>query len=278
MIKFFKSEQEIIQEIHDSFDNAQDQLIHRALQIINSVDVSDMDKAERLSKIGFINSKAVTESQKKKSILQMSKQEAELVEYYKRTYPFLKFLKEEQLEEICEKYNLIFAPVSRYKEDVPDKNLYEIETAQPLRNEDTPENKCFLSVSGFWSSIPSNLKQILKKGFYIDNNKSKIDESDVIGYARKFGGYNGNYDGYVTSIFGTISVTEEKRNGELFIAAPKSHFDLKGLKNNEKGFFNFSVTEVKDPVVFRYCRGGIQVLSKWGLEAKDELLQNETLN
>jgi hypothetical protein len=65
----------------------------------------------------------------------------------------------------------------------------------------------------------------------------------------------------------------------LFIAAPKSHFNLDGLKKKNKfGFFNFTIFEVKDPIVFRYCRGGVQVLSKWGDETNDKLLLNEKLN
>ena len=64
----------------------------------------------------------------------------------------------------------------------------------------------------------------------------------------------------------------------MFITAPKSHFDLKDLKSKGLGFFDITITEVKDPIVFRYVKGGIQVLSKWGLEASDATLQNEILN
>ena len=77
--------------------------------------------------------------------------------------------------------------------------------------------------------------------------------------------------------FHTDEMEEINRDG-LFIAAPKSHFDLKGLKKKGLGFFNFTVTEVKDPIVFRYVKGGIQVLSKWGLEANDEMLVNPINN
>ena len=63
----------------------------------------------------------------------------------------------------------------------------------------------------------------------------------------------------------------------LFIAAPKSHFNLDGLKKTSKFSFNL-VTIQKDPIVFRYCRGGIQVITKWGLEAGDESLVNPVIN
>jgi hypothetical protein len=65
----------------------------------------------------------------------------------------------------------------------------------------------------------------------------------------------------------------------LFIAAPKEHFDLSGLTfDKNKGFYEAKVRVIKDPIVFRYVKGGIQVLSKWGLEAEDPALQIEILN
>lgn len=62
----------------------------------------------------------------------------------------------------------------------------------------------------------------------------------------------------------------------LFIAAPKSDFNLEGLSKKGKGYFN--VFEIKDPIVFRYVRGGIQVITKWGLEADDDALVVDKLN
>ena len=78
-------------------------------------------------------------------------------------------------------------------------------------------------------------------------------------------------------VFADTEITTIDHSG-LFIAAPKSHFDLKELDQNGKGFFKTTKQEIKDPIVFRYVKGGIQVLSKWGLEAEDEMLQQEILN
>jgi hypothetical protein len=77
-----------------------------------------------------------------------------------------------------------------------------------------------------------------------------------------------------------IESSEEivKREG-LFIAAPKDHFDLKGLKHITGTHGFFSTTRIhKDPIVFRYVKGGIQIISKWGLEASDPMLVNEINN
>lgn len=65
---------------------------------------------------------------------------------------------------------------------------------------------------------------------------------------------------------------------EIFIAAPKSHFNLKGLKKQKLGFFNFMRIEPVDPIVFRYVNGGIQIISKWGDEANDTELIVPKLN
>ena len=270
----FKDEKVIIQEIHNSFDNAQDELLKQATSIIEQYKPNLSNKAERLEKLGFVNSETVVKNIDRKKVLISSKKDADLVNYYKTSYPFLKFLKEEQLNAICKKYNLIYAPVGRYKEDVPEKNVTEIENAQPLKTEDFRKEQYFIKVTDFGSwNVPEDLKKILSKGFISDESFDKSD-SDIIDAAKKYGGYYGNFRGICLS---KCLIEKTDYNG-LFIAAPKSHFDLDGLKNKTLGFFNFSITEVKDPIVFRYVKEGIQVLSKWGLEANDEMLQQEILN
>lgn len=54
----------------------------------------------------------------------------------------------------------------------------------------------------------------------------------------------------------------------LFIAAPQDHFEK---QEPQKSF-------VDDPIVFEYCRGGLVVRSKWGLEASDPALVVDKLN
>ena len=271
-----KPQQKIIKEIHDSFDNAQEHLLAESLSIIGKCENKDFDKAERLQKLGFVNSETVTKTEKERQQILKSREDAELVQYYKQEYPFLKFLKEEQLEAICKKYNLVFAPVEHYLKDVPEKNIKEIENAKVLKKSDIFSGISILEIESFWSNVPYDLKDILKNGLKIPTKLKdlNITDSDVINFAKKYGGYSGDYNGYV---FNSIKIHEDLKDG-LFICAPKSHFDLKGLRQNNLGFFNFKTIEVKDPIVFRYCRGGIQVLSKWGLEANDAELANEILN
>ena len=130
--------QELVQEIHDAFDNAQDVLLEEAREIISKNKVRDTDHVKRMAELGFVNSKVVQEASKKLKKAVETAEQAEVVLHYRETYPFLKFLTEEKLDEICEKYKLIHAPVGNYVEDVPEKNLKEIAEAQPLKPGDEP--------------------------------------------------------------------------------------------------------------------------------------------
>lgn len=263
--RIFKNDNSIIQEIHDSFDKAQDQLLEEAIAIINSHCPSD--KADRLEKLGFVNSKVVKHHQEKQKTFLKSKEDAELVKHYKFNYPFLKFLKEDQLDAICDKYGLVYTTVDRYKEDVPEKNLAEIESAKPLDESDGAEQFVRVLSRQFEYTEIAEYEEFKRKhpDGIVGFPYALMDEKSVEHHIKK------RYDFFVGRY-------EELYKEGLFIAAPKSHFNLNGLKNTGKSFFKSKIIEVKDPIVFRYVKGGIQVLSKWGLEASDESLVNEIYN
>lgn len=70
------------------------------------------------------------------------------------------------------------------------------------------------------------------------------------------------------NILGSMIVNRNDLTG-LMIAAPKSKFDLTDVDMKSKFSYAKSAQyRVDDPIVFRYCRGGIQVISKWGKEAE----------
>jgi len=279
MVQLFKSKDEVVKAIHREIDAAEDKLLQEAKAIIAGYAVND--KAKRLMALGFKRAKVVQQDIEKFNVVHESMELAKLIEYYKVNYPFQKFITEAEMDRICKKYGLIHAPVHAYKKDVPEKNLREIEQAKPLKHQDKAGNVIWCELQrdnsfflfsgsggnwcGLWGSewyrIP---KRIEGKHF---NSKYAADE-----YLRKNFGFKTTYllDG-ITNCIGS-------RQG-LFVAAPKSHFDLKALKQHGKyGHLSFSIVEPKDPIVFRYCKGGIQVLSKWGIEGEDEALTNEILN
>jgi len=215
-------EQVIIQQIHDAFDGAQDTLLKEAEEITKENLVDNTSHIKKMVELGFTSSKKVQEASKKMEAATKNARKAKLILKYKEKYPFLKFLTVEKLNEICEKYNLVHAPVENYIEDVPEKNLIEIANAQELDVGD---------------ALHDDVKNVRENG--------------------------------------RTTTTRTVKAG-LFIAAPENQFNLDGLtKKGVRGFFKEVVTsKVDDPIVFRYVKGGIQVLSKWGLEANDPDLAN----
>lgn len=126
-----------VEQIHAEIDTAQERLIDSADKLLAELNIPTESrleaKANTLEKLGFVNSEPVKQAatikenrKKTETILVKTKQEAELLRYYKQTYPFQKFLTVAELERICEKYNLIYAPAKNYIKDIPEKNVFEM--------------------------------------------------------------------------------------------------------------------------------------------------------
>lgn len=274
----------LIQEIHNAFDNAEDELLCTAKKILQELQVDDVakmiEKAKLLKEIGFTGNPAVEKASvliKKEAVM---KQAADMITYYKQEYPFQKFLSTEQLDNICKKYNLIYAPIKHYTEDVPKKNLLEIKNAKQLKREDICDRSSFIKVSAsnFSNECPSHIKQKLINGVEIDF----IENRTTFGWGSLSTILRHNYDSSIGSNYFTYEQKDWQiktiiRTG-LFIAAPKNHFNLTGLSKEGLGFFDVEIINMDDPIVFRYVKGGVQVLSKWGLEASDPELVNPIEN
>jgi hypothetical protein len=120
-----KDPQVVIAEIHNSFDTASEKLLNDAKVILAGS--YDIEKGERLKKIGFVSAKKAVEASTIISEKQKNEELAKLIEYYQMNYPNNKFITEEKTKEICQKYGLLCAETKYYISDVPEKNLSEIE-------------------------------------------------------------------------------------------------------------------------------------------------------
>lgn len=292
-----KTARQLITEIHNEFDTAEDRLLEQADNLLAELNVPTEteieQKAATLKNLGFINSETVVHAnrlseyrEKQKQTLVTTREQAELIRYYKQTYPFQKFLTEMELERICEKYNLVFAPVANYIKDVPEKNIKEISSCASLKecdeiidtyeitkvDDDNNHFEKMLKILGkdnrFFSQKEVREITLKYRGRAVDEWCFTSDQHMLFYDIKQQHGLS----------FSIREFRKVEKDG-LFIAAPPSNFNLKGLvKKGKFSFLNVKVTEVKDPIVFRYVRGGVQVLSKWGLEGEDESLVNEKLN
>lgn len=252
-----RSEEEIIAEIHASFDSAQDDLLRQAEKILseNVIPESQRAKAEALRRLGFSATVDVQKLNEIDRATDKSRRLARDIVYYKQKYPFLKFLTIQELDKICTKYGLLHAQVYYYNGDVPDKNLKEIEDAQRLEGSDYPNAG---RPARFVNQKTGEVRKFnYEWEIYVDQPKivDAVDSKEDWQYSKDQDKDNYNYPFPVTT-------------QPLSIAAPKAMFNIQGLTQvgNQLTLVN------KDPIVFRYVRGGIQVLSKWGLEASDPSL------
>lgn len=278
----FKSQSALIAEIHNEFDTAQDRLLAAATKILTTPNAEAVQSiSERLQKVGFVNTPTAKKGKEVKKELVSNREQAELIRYYSQTYPFMKFLTEDELNRICEKYKLVHAPVGNYIGEVPEKNITDIERAQELKYQDIEPTRVINKIK--WHEYGNSQ-------YYASwSKKSLIKKLELpTVFINMDWRFTSDVDRWVMDNFKTppevkwfcdeMTISKVNRKG-LFIAAPESNFDLTGLdKNTKHGFFEVFETKVKDPIVFRYVRGGVQVITKWGLEANDPALVVPILN
>jgi hypothetical protein len=245
LLKSKKSTEQIIAEIHNEFDSASERLLQEAKDIV----LQDTSKGDRLRQLGFNSAKPVKEIEEIRKTQHDARQLAERVSYFSQWYPHNKFITEEAVQAICEKYGLVFASTQYYKGDVPEKNLLEMEKFV-LRKED--------EVKDWASDLTASLRSLQRRMI-----------SDDWGMNRMIRGEQYEY------IFPSFASEEERPTKNTFkICAPEKDFDTSNLiKKGHKLELN-----IPDPIVLQPVKGGYLIVTKWGLEASDELVKNEKAN
>lgn len=265
----------IVDEIHGEFNAAGDKILAEARTILAMVPEQQKQKAERLDKIGFTATKEVRQLQE----IRLSDEQANLVEYYQRKYPLYKFITDDQVKTICQKYGLINAPVSHYKGFVPDVKLRQIESAV-ISSEDSRKDQIRITrcwgMPYWYDMLAFLMPRHLFTGNWLHSSMREkfLDADDSrIYYMRVQTPYS------VKVKDSTVYVEGFRRidNQALTICAPKKDFDMRGLKGFGYNFFSSTETLVPDPVVLKKVKGGNLILAAWGDEASDTIVVNQNL-
>lgn len=299
-----------VEEIHAEFDSAEERIQNEANKILEELKIPTETAVERKAKLakelGFVNSSVVKEAHgifaRNKEIadkLHVTKKQASTLADYKIHYPKEKFLTVEELDRICDKYNLIYAPIVNYIKDIPEKNLLDIKTSRTLNDhhkEEDDETYTFKHDGSYKKETFNKVIKFLGKSEFTKQecnelllkyrNNGTPTEYDRINLLWNLTSYCIEFKrlANIDDNFIADAVIKKTSKTGLFIAAPISHFDTKGLtETSTKGWFNVQTTEIKDPVVFQYCKDGwVRILTKWGTDDDqsylDPALINETLN
>jgi hypothetical protein len=300
-----------VEQIHEEFDTAEKRILNECNKILQELNIPTETQIEKkasiMQELGFVNSETVNQakelkqkSEEIKKVIDITSKQAESIKYFKQKYPLDKFITVSELERICEKYKLIHAPAANYIKDVPEKNVLEMKNRKILDFEDSIsifiDDKCMKTkfINEFPKYFnPQNYKLIGNYGFYIDKYKKLeyLSESEVnycksnnISLFSEIKDINQAFSIFINNQRNYLyNYTRTDKSG-LFIAAPKSHFNLKDLSKKSKyGFFNVTIHKVKDPIAFEYCKNDIcRIVTKWGTDDDqsylDPILSNETLN
>lgn len=271
-------------EIHHEFEIASDKLISEAMNIINSKPKVNESKIERLTKFGFRQVKEVEQGTQILHETKMSKEQIDLVNYYKQNYPFNKFIIESQVMAICHKYNLVCGDVDRFRGFVPDANLKDLENFKLKEAESNVLTGIFYPY--FNNSEPVNVilenaEIILRNNYY--HIYKKGDTSKNPKHAFQQGIEKGNSDFYAGddyNLFGLRYLGGGKlfiESTKLKICAPVKDMDISGLELKE-GYKLQRKIEIPDPVVLQQVKGGYLIVTAWGDEASDPMVVNENFN
>lgn len=242
-----KTTANLILEIHNAFNTEVERLLEQAkIKHEIKTEIPDLlTKASALKRLGFGKTKEVITSKSEKERLNALKKANEdkeslirAINYFSFKYPMYKFITEESVKFICEKYGLIYGSVEHYTGTVPDKNLKEIENSK-INDKD----KAYIRINTF-------------------NQATK----DYVSFEK----FTNNKD---------YSVLFSYTTAPLEIAAPKSDFDLTGLKIEN---YQISKAIIPDPVVMQpvFYEGKKYnlIITAWGDEASDELVKNPKHN
>lgn len=235
-----ESVKEVIEQIHSEFNNAGEELLKEANEILSGKFCSE--KADRLEKMGFTSTKEVVEIKEKKAKKELSESIISFVQYYRFNYPNYKFITEDMVEQICKKYGLVCGGISKYKGFVPVHNLKHIEDFK-LRPED------------------------LLYGRVFDTFRWREDRVDII-TKEQYDELNNRNKGFgLRSIYRTVIIDELK------ICAPIKDMNTDGMRLS-----GWKLIDIPDPVVLKQVAGGYLILTAWGDEAADPLVVNQINN
>lgn len=258
---------EAVVKIHSEFNTAGDILFEQCMELINSSDKNILQKAERLKKLGFNQVEEIKRQEK----VTLTEEIVELVSYYRRNYPFNKFITPEQVSAICTKYNLVMGDVSRFKGFVPERNLTEIENFK-LRKEDGNQLVCRTTNGEFFTITDA---VVLRRNSYDHIYKKGSSVESDFSFQRNVG-QNEFYSNDGKNLFGLRDKGDMRftiESNSLQICAPLKDMDITGMRIRDN-----RLQDIPDPVVLQAVKGGYLIVTAWGDEASDELVVNEINN
>lgn len=267
LFKTKKTESEypaIVQEIHHEFENFGEKLLAEAKEILAKAESIDIDKGNRLLSLGFTSAKQAKEAVAIQEAKRKAQEQSKLIVDHSVKYPTYKFITDDGVKTICEKYGLVCGPISIYKGFVPENKLQAIEQFTNLIKRQTEEarlereEKQKREEIEMFGAPPS----FMDYERYLQHERVRM-QSQYMDMRNVFSAFGG-----------PIGWRSNPDEGKLHICAPEKDMDTTGFR--ESG--HILKRDIPDPVVLHPVRGGYIIVCAWGDEASDPLVVNEGNN
>ena len=229
---------ELIEQIHKEFECAGEKLLAEAVSILDEIEKHNFSKGELLKELGFTSAQECVEIESFNKKKEETELNARMVREYSFKYPNNKFITEEMVKEICNKYNLVCGDVDLYKGFVPEKNLREIAKFK-IKEEDIQHARI----------IRGSIKYISKKDY---------DHAISNPYLRSHA---------------LIDISYQKLT-KLKICAPIKDMETKDMELDGVHLKK----HIPDPIVLHHVNNGYLILTAWGEEASDPIIVNHKFN
>lgn len=244
-----------VEQVHTDFLTAEDRLLNEAKSLIENPKIDAMKKAERLNKLGFTSSR---DSKLAEDIAQKSSHASGLlssIAHFRTYYPHNKFITEQEVKRLCEKYGLVLGGADRYVGDIPEKNVMEMERFK-LRSEDFVKEE---SVFG----------EMLNGLIRFQNGMIGMDWGTDVNSTTAWGRREMQIP---ADIYGARESKPTKKPA-FKMCAPAKEFNTSNMAI-EDGY----KMVVDDPIVLQPVKGGYLIVTAWGKEASDEAVVNGVNN
>jgi len=301
----------IIKEIHSSFysmDQETDTYLQRQIQA--AYDESIKGSLEKtIKKYGFNNAK--NSDIFDKALLESREELNDVLNECSVTYPGKKFITDEQIAQLCIKYNLLLTTPDRFIGEIPERNIQELNDFNPKGS----EKKAFFDPKVFYK-LCNFIREYEEKHYYMNKNLKKSiamiyrsfmnhSNMDSILFSdnNKYIVHGVNEDKSITTtelgIQTAKKISEElskkERNSvpilplfsQTMIAATSDLLDIPklGLIKNKRNELvlglnskQFKENFLPDPIVLHKVKRGAIIITAWGLESQDELVFNPIIN
>lgn len=300
----------IVKQIHESFSNGEEQIMAQVREVLKNAEDSEVKgRADKLRALGFTNAKPVVD------LSDEAIAKAKLLENRKKTYdriaPQYKFITQEKLDEICERFGIVYGEINRYTGDIPVKNQEDIINFKVLDESFLESNMNASWQSATWtdangvehtaksmgdSYLINTINFIMKKhrtfgtrffrsAMFELHKRGMTEEIESVENKMHFSRSN-----YTQQFIDECIKPENNNSGVSFtIAADIDSFDLTDAKldgnriedQRSKKIMEDQMAHLLrqyDPIVLARVQDGYLIVTAWGDEASDPDVINPKMN